>query len=274
VTPVSSQAPIVGVIGLGQMGSSFAHDLARGGYSVVGFDTDEARVRPPIVRADSVVALAEHADVILIAVSTGSALSSVMHELLPALTATHAVIDTCTTLPSADVEYAEAMRPSGASFVDAPLTLRDGRTFLVGGELMPVAREILEALGRVVEVGPVGAGQRTKLVNQLLVFGNVALQAEAVALAQHVGVDVDVLVNALHWPISDRLRGAEVSGPDQMPLIRKDCMYIVELAEERGARVPIASLLAEIYADTDPGPLHTVAAYWLTPDPGLSPKDR
>ena len=275
VTRERKQAPTVGIIGLGEMGSSFAHDLADAGYSVAGFDIDDTRVKPPLVRADSSVAVAEHADVILIAVSSGAALAAVMHDLLPALKTTHAVVDTCTTLPSADVRYAEATQARGASFVDAPLTLRDGRTFLVGGDLLPGAREILEALGGVVEVGPVGAGQRTKLVNQLLVFGNVALQAEAVELARRVGVDVNVLVDSLHWPISDRLLAPELPGPDQMPLIRKDCRYILELAEAHGARVPLAALLAGIYADADPGPLHTVAAYWrATPDPGATPKGR
>ncbi len=254
--------PEVGVIGLGEMGTAFAHDLASVGFPIIGYDVDSSKIVAPVLRAASSLDVASRSDVLLIALPGSGPFAAVMDEILPALDARHVVVDTGTTLPETDVRYAEAVTARGASFVDAPLTLREGRTFIVGGELVPTARLVLEALGRVVGVGPVGAGQRTKLVNQLLVFGNAALQAEAIEFARRVDVDMDVLVDELGWPISERLRVDVLDGPDQIPLCRKDCGYLLELAAEHGARVPIASLVAGILEEVGPGPMHTLVSYW------------
>jgi 3-hydroxyisobutyrate dehydrogenase len=252
--------PRVGVIGLGVIGSAFARDLAERGFTVTGFDTDSAKIRDA-VPADSCLAVTESSEVVLVAVPGSEALAEVMEEILPALEPRHVVVDCGTTRPETDEGYAAVLRERGASFHDAPLTLRDGRTFIVGGELSPAARVVLEALGTVLEVGPVGAGQRTKLVNQLLVFGSVAVYAEAVELARCAGVDFDAL-RALGWEISERLLADDLPGPDQMPLIRKDTGYVLELASAYGLQAPVAKLLAKIFRAAGPGQLHSVTGYW------------
>jgi 2-hydroxy-3-oxopropionate reductase len=254
--------PIVGLVGLGEIGASFARDLADGGFSVIGYDVDADKIRDPIEPAESCLAVAAGSEVVLIAVQGNDQLRQVINEVLPALGPRHGVVDNGTTLPGVDLECAALVRARDASFNDAPLTLRPDRTFLVGGELGLPVRTVLEALGEVVAVGPVGAGQRVKLVNQLLVFGNVAVHSEAVELARRAGVDVEVLRDALQWPISDRLLATEFAGADQMPLVCKDTGYILELAAECGARVPVAALLAEIFREVGHGPMHRAVTYW------------
>lgn len=259
--------PTVGLIGLGEIGRGFALDLADQGFRVIGFDLDPALVTDPFEPAASCREVAERADVLLVAVPGSAPFARVMDEVLPVLHPAHVVVDAGTTQPSVDIHYAAMVDAKGAALVDAPLTLRQGgRTFLVGGSLPATGRTVLEALGRVVAVGEVGAGQRTKLVNQLLVVGNVAVQAEAVELARRAGVDIGVLTDTLHWPISEALLAEVFEDSNQITLIRKDCSYVLDLAAEYGARSPVAALLAEIFNDAEPGPMHAVVKYWRSPE--------
>jgi len=252
----------VGMIGLGEIGTALAQDLALKGFPVAGYDLDSSK-NPAGVRLEtSPAGIAKRANVILIAVTGSDAVNDIVDRLLPDLDRRHQVIDVGTTLPSVDIRCARICAERGASFVDAPITLRIGRTFLVGGVLTANGREVLDAAGQVIEVGAPGSGQLLKLANQLLVFGQVALQCEAVELARRVGLEPRLLSDELQWRIPERVFGKDFSGPDQVSLCRKDLQYVLELAEASEAKVPIARFLKEVLDSVGPGTLEAIVNYW------------
>lgn len=255
-------APAVGVIGLGEMGAAFARDLRASGRGVTGFDVDPTKMAASDVSARSsrdVVALAE---IVFILLPSASALDAVMREITPALDRRHVVIDSGTTNPADDVTYAERCEARGARFVDAPITLREGRTFLLGGDPGARGRAVLDSIGRVVVAGPVGSGQRLKLVNQLLVFGQMVVQSEAVELCRRLEIDPARLRDELHWPINDRLIEPAGGGADQIPLVIKDTELIISIAASVGLKAPVAEMLVELYRAAGHGRFDEVARLW------------
>jgi len=131
-------------------------------------------------------------------------------------------------------------------------------TIMVGGTEADVerARPILAAMGRTItHMGPVGAGQATKAVNQVILCGAYLGVAEGIVLALKAGLDVEKVVAALSggaaqsWVLANR-SGRMIA--DDYPLgfkislHRKDLAIALELARRVGASLPVTGLAAEI----------------------------
>ena len=208
-----SETPI-GFVGLGLMGQAMTRRLVEKGHRVIGFDTDEGKVRAAVdwgvTPAASAAEVARRCDIVLVCVINTAAVNDVALGPNGVSAAGRldgkSFVDHSTTELEATKQIAEALaKENGVMFVDAPLSggpdaARAGTLAIMAGgaddsiaNIAPLMRD----LGTMTHMGPVGTGQATKLVNQTLVLTNYCVLAEALRLAQAYGVDARKIPDAL-----------------------------------------------------------------------------
>ncbi|MDX1381533.1 MAG: NAD(P)-dependent oxidoreductase, partial [Xanthomonadales bacterium] len=174
-----------GVIGLGAMGAPMARHLHAAGLleAVWNRTADKAAQLAQelgVAQAASPADLAARVDVVLTCVSADDDLLDVVAAMHPALRDGQVLVDTSTVSPLTAQRLAEELGPLGVGVVDAPVSggvegARQGRlSVMAGGETRHIerVRPMLDAFSqRVTHMGPVGSGQATKAVNQVLVAG-------------------------------------------------------------------------------------------------------
>jgi 3-hydroxyisobutyrate dehydrogenase len=198
-----------GVIGVGAMGAPMARNLHRAGYLEVVWNRSAkkaSRLSTELgVRvADSPAALAAGCELVLLSVSADDDLLQVMQALAPGLHPGSVVLDTSTVSRETAVQAAALARP--AAFLDAPVSggIEGARlgtlAMMIGGEaavlerIMPVLNAIT---GRVEHMGPVGAGQATKAVNQVMAAGINQAVTEALAFAVALQLPLDKVIEVV-----------------------------------------------------------------------------
>ena len=174
------------------------------------------------------------------------------------------VIDFSTIAPATSRALATRLAEQQVAYIDAPVTggtegARAGTlSVLVGGEPTDLerARPVLEVVGgRITHIGPVGAGQEAKAVNQVLVAGSYAAVAEAVALGQRLGLPMERVLNALKsgaagsWALEHRstnmLTGTFPLG-FKLALHHKDLAIALKAAATASVELPITERVAAI----------------------------
>jgi 3-hydroxyisobutyrate dehydrogenase len=174
------------------------------------------------------------------------------------------IIDCSTIAPSGSWDFAARLRERDVRMVDAPVSggsegARNATlTIFVGGDERDVehARPVLNALGRTItHVGPIGAGQAVKAVNQVILAGTYLGVAEGIVLAIKAGLDVEQVVEALgggaaqSWVLANRSkRMIDNDYPlgFKVALHRKDLAIALELAAQLGASLPVSALAAQL----------------------------
>jgi 3-hydroxyisobutyrate dehydrogenase-like beta-hydroxyacid dehydrogenase len=291
----ASSLPRVAVLGLGCLGQPMAANLLRAGLPLTVHNRDrrkeEALAAAGAHRAAS-AAVAE-ADLVLLCLSDDRAVEAVLlgapaappldtPEIctsctdfdrtpvsaplgaLEGLRPGTLVIDTSTISPATSRRLAATLAERGVGYIDAPVTggtegARAGTlSVLVGGAAahLEQARPVLELIGsRISHFGPVGCGQEAKAVNQVLVAGSYAAVAEALALAQRLGLPEAELVEALKggaagsWALEHRSRPMiENHYPlgFRLALHRKDLSIALEAAGAQQLELPITARVAAI----------------------------
>lgn len=260
----------LGFIGLGTMGTAMAHNLVAHGHQLAVWNRtiEKARRIEGATLADSPADLAARSDLVMICVSDTSDVEEVVQGtggVLSGLQPHSLVIDHSTISPSATRALAKAVQDQGAHWLDAPVSggpegaSRGTLTIMVGGELEQLdrARPYLEAYSSTItHVGPVGAGQLVKLVNQILVVGNQLASSEALLFAQAAGLDLESTLNAVKggaagsWMLSNR--GPQMINDDWRPgftidLQQKDLRLILAAADELGVPLPGTALIFQLY---------------------------
>ncbi len=265
--------PRVGVLGLGTMGAAMAANLARAGFPLGVWNRTAGRATElgtlGVAVAETPAALAAAADIVLVCVSDTPDVEAVLFG--PAGVAVGAppgtlVIDCSTIDPAASRRFAARLAEQGIAFVDAPVTggsegARNATlAILVGGAPADVerARPVLAAIGRTVtHLGPVGAGQAAKAVNQVILAGTYLGVAEGLVLALKAGLDPQQVVEALSggaaqsWVLanrSGRMLANEYPLGFKVALHLKDLGIALDLARESGAVLPVAALAAQLEA--------------------------
>lgn len=262
--------PVVAVLGLGAMGLPIAGRLAER-WETRGYDVFDERAAlaqaEGVLPAASPAAAVTGATHVVVVVRDAEQLESVLfgtHGAATAMTRGSVVIVTSTVGAAAVVEVARRLRERDIEAVDAPLSggavrARVGDLLITagGGEVaMTRAREVLAAMASsVVVVGDVGDGQNMKTVNQLLCGVHTAAAAEALALADAMGLDLERCLDVLgrgaaaSFMLQDRgprmvqqLRGEVPDLRSRVDVIAKDMGIVGELA--RRHRVPTAVALA------------------------------
>jgi len=251
----------VGFIGLGAMGHSMAGHLhARGVLAVVGNRT-QARAQ---IFADALTLKAaagagdfSGCDVVMLCVSADADVLENVRALAGVLRAGSVVVDH-STVSSTTAQQAQALlQEHGIGFLDAPVSggvegARNGKlSIMVGGEVSDLekARPALEAYAlRITHMGPSGAGQATKAVNQVLVAGIAQAVCEGLALGEKLGLAAELLVPTLaagaagNWFLDKR--GATMLANNFTPgfksaLLHKDLKIVREMAAQVGIRATV-----------------------------------
>ena len=261
----------VGFAGLGTMGAAMAANLLRAGYPLHVWNRTPGKAGPLVdlgaVEAASPREMAAEADIVVICVSDTPDVEAVLFGpdgLAHGAREGTLVVDCSTISPSATREFAGRLRERGVAMIDAPVSggsegaIHGTLTIMVGGEKDDVTRghAVLAAMGRTVtHMGPVGAGQATKAVNQVIISGTYLAVAEGLVLAMKAGLDPDAVVSALSggaaqsWVLTNRSgRMVENRYPlgFKVSLHRKDLAIALDLARQAGVSLPVTGLAAQL----------------------------
>ncbi len=176
------------------------------------------------------------------------------------------LIDHSSIPPGATRSFAQRLaRANRAVWLDAPVSGGTGGAaagtlaIMVGGEAEvceQVRATLMAYAQRVTHMGPVGAGQVSKLCNQTIVATTIAAIAEAVALARDAGMDASLLSEALAGGWADsvllqlfvpRMTQAPAAAQASLDTVLKDLDAVAELARSQGSAVPVAAAAAQGY---------------------------
>jgi 3-hydroxyisobutyrate dehydrogenase len=261
----------VGFIGLGTMGSAMAANIVRAGFPLTTWNRTPGRA-PELAdlgaaSEDTPAAVAATSDIVVICVSDTPDVEAVLFG--PDGVAAGAregtlIIDCSTIAPAGSWKFAERLDGLGLAMVDAPVSggsegARNATlTIFVGGHERDVerARPVLTAIGRTItHVGPIGAGQAVKAVNQVILAGAYLGVAEGIVLAIKAGLDVNQVIEALgggaaqSWVLANR-SGRMVDNDYplgfKLSLHRKDLGIALGLADQLGVSLPLAAMTAAL----------------------------
>ena len=175
------------------------------------------------------------------------------------------IIDHSTISPGATKGFAARIADHGAFWLDAPISggaegaVNGTLSIMIGGDASQIERSMpyLEAVGSTItHVGPQGAGQLVKAVNQILVVVNQLAVSEALLLAEAGGLDLDATLSAVaggaagSWMLSNR--GPQMIVRDWSPgftidLQQKDLRLVLEAADELGVPIPGTAMVYQLY---------------------------
>ena len=203
----------IGFIGLGIMGKPMVKNLLKAGHEVVAYDivTEnlQAAVRDGAVAGKNAAAIAAVCPVVITMLPNSPHVKTVVMEkdgILEGAKAGLILIDMSSIAPLASKEICEACKKKGVRMLDAPVAggepkaIDGSLSIMVGGDkaLFEEMKPILSCMGAsIVLCGDVGAGNTTKLANQMIVAGNIAVLAEALTLAKKAGVDPETVFQAI-----------------------------------------------------------------------------
>jgi 3-hydroxyisobutyrate dehydrogenase-like beta-hydroxyacid dehydrogenase len=254
------------------MGQGFTHRLVEKGHEVVGFDADAGKIKAAaawgVRPAKSAADVAASADIIFVCVINTAAVEDVA--LGPSGLVTTGkpsgkiVVDLSTTELETSRRIAAALEQSGMMFVDAPVSGGPGAAktgtlaIMAGGPDAALARitPLMQDLGSLTHMGPVGTGQATKLVNQTIVLTNYCVLAEALRLAQTYGVDAAKVPQALKagfagsnmlGPIFPQMLAEDFAPRGFARQVLKDLELLQAAAAARHLAMPMASQALTLY---------------------------
>ncbi len=263
----------LGFVGLGTMGAPMAQQVLKKHGTLVVYDVEDRAVRTLVEAgakpaqsprhvaeaSDVVVTMLPHPDVFMEVVLGADGLA---HGLQPG----SFLIDMSTNGLEAIRKVADALGRQGVHVIDAPVgkgpwaAEKGELTILMGGD-EKLCREIEWVVGlmgsTIYHCGPLGAGQVVKLANNLASCGNMAVLAEAYALAQAGGAKLDVLCEVMphtsadSWQLRQTLNGkirkGDFSPMFKLKLARKDMRLIVDMARELGTPIEVGQGVLDWY---------------------------
>ncbi|HYK64683.1 MAG TPA: NAD(P)-dependent oxidoreductase [Patescibacteria group bacterium] len=259
----------IGWIGTGIMGAPMARRLIGGGHRVRVYNRSPEKARAlaadGAVVATDVAACVADAEVVFVMVPDTPDVEATVAKIEPTLKAGQLVIDMSTISPAAERAIAARLKTRSVDYLDAPVSggdvgARDGTlAIMVGGDSAAFARArpLLELMGkRITHMGAPGAGQMTKLANQIAVALALESAAEAIKFARASGLDASRVVEAIgagaagSWQLSNL--GPKIVAGDYRPgffikLIRKDLRLVVEAARESRVALPGLALMASMF---------------------------
>ena len=265
--------PAVGFIGLGLMGRPMAHNLLKAGFPVIA----HSRSAPPVdelvasgaQRADSPEEIARRTTRIVTMVPDGPDVEEVLRGargVFRALQPGTIIIDCSSISPQVAREIARDAASRGARMLDAPVSggeigaISGTLSIMVGGDADAFAevKPILDAMGnpeKVIRIGDSGAGQITKVCNQMVIGGTLAVVGEAFALAKKSGVDParvrDALLGGFAASRVLEVHGKRILEENYTPgfrsrLYAKDMRIAARTLAETSTPAPVSSVVQEL----------------------------
>jgi len=243
------------------MGTPMARHLAKAGMLEMVWNRGTSRAEglaeeTGVTVADGLEQLAATCNVILTCVSADNDLLEVVEQLLPGIKPGSVLVDTSTVSPSTASQVAERLRDAGAGFVDAPVSggvegaKKGTLSVMAGGESANISRimPVLEAIaGMVTHMGPVGSGQATKAVNQVMIAGIAEAVCEALALGEKLNLPSERLLSIVRagaagsWFLEHRGQTMLENKFDvgfKLSLLLKDLLICQALARELDISLP------------------------------------
>jgi 3-hydroxyisobutyrate dehydrogenase len=270
----------IAFIGLGNMGGPMAANLVKAGEKVIAFDLvaasrDQAKADGAAI-AESSVSSVKGADVVITMLPAGKHVLSVWNEVVPAMTKGALIID-CSTIDVESSKQAHALAAKhGIGSVDAPVSGGTGGakgatlTFMCGGEekAFAAARRVLEKMGKkIVHCGGDGAGQATKICNNMILAVSMIAVCEGFALAEKLGLSHQALFDVAStssgqcWaltsycpvpgPVPTSPANNEYKPGFAAALMVKDLTLAQDAAKAAGAATPLGKHAQEIYKAFD-----------------------
>lgn len=257
----------VAFIGTGVMGAPMAGHLARAGHDVVVFNRTRAKAEATgLDVADTPAAAADGADAVLACVGNDDDLAAVTlgeGGCFAAMREDAVFVDHTTV----SAKIARALAGKRRLVVDAPVSggqagaEKGSLSIMCGGSAQAVAAAepfMAAYASRIVHVGEAGAGQQTKMCNQIAIAGVIQGVAEALGFAQRSGLDTDKVLEAISggaaqsWQMVNRwptMAAGEFDFGFAVDWMRKDLGLALAEARENGAVLPVAALVDQFYAD-------------------------
>ena len=276
MTPTSSSdnpLPRVGWIGTGVMGVSMCGHVLSKGYSVVVNTRTKAKAQPLMDRgaiwADSPAGVGAQSDVVFTIVGFPIDVREVYfgrEGLLPVARASQIFVDMTTTEPTLAKDIYEAARAKGAAAVDAPVSGGDvgarnaALSIMIGGDrpavdgLMP----LFEAMGkRIAYQGGPGAGQHTKMCNQIVIAGTMVGMCESLLYGHKAGLSLDAMIDVIRagaagcWSLDNyapRIVKRDFAPGFVVEHFIKDMGIALAEADRMGIALPGLALAHQLYA--------------------------
>src|SRR5207248_1045497 len=264
-------AQVVGFIGMGIMGKPMARNLLKAGYSLVVYDVMPGPVAElageGAARGQSSSETAARCDLIITMLPDGPDVETAVlgpGGVLEGARPGSIVVDMSSINPTVSQKVAAACEAKRVEFLDAPVSGGEPKAIdgtlaiMVGGkaEMFEKVAPVLQKMGSTVTLtGPVGAGNVTKLANQIMVACNIAAMGEALVLATRAGLDPEVVFNA----VKGGLAGSTVLNAKapmviarnfkpgfRIKLHQKDLRNALLAAESLGVPLPMTSLVQQM----------------------------
>ncbi len=268
-----STAPLsVAFLGLGVMGAPMAGHLAKAGHSVTVSNRTPAKADAWTAKhagraAPTPESAVAGADIVFMCVGGDDDVRAVGGAALAAMKPGSVLVDHTTASAQVAREMAEKAAALGLHFLDAPVSggqagAENGvLTVMVGGDadVFERVKPVMDAYSRsVVLMGPAGAGQLTKMVNQICIAGLLQGLSEALAFAGTAGLDakrvLDVISKgaAQSWQMENRghtMVDGRFDFGFAVDWMRKDLGICLDEARANGAALPVTALVDQFYAD-------------------------
>jgi len=261
----------LGFIGLGIMGKPMSKNLLKAGHSLVVYDINAAAVADVVAAGAEAAAspkeVAEKARIVITMLPNSPHVKEVVlgaGGLLEGAKAGDIIIDMSSIAPLAAQQVAAKAAEKGVEMLDAPVSggepkAIDGTlSIMVGGkqEIFDRCKEILACMGKsVVRCGDIGAGNTTKLANQIIVALNIAAVSEALVLGAKAGVDPEIIYQAIRGGLAGStvldakapmILAGNFKPGFKIDLHIKDLNNALETAKEVGVPLFLTSQVMEI----------------------------
>ena len=261
----------IGFIGLGIMGRPMLNNLLKAGHTVVAYGRTATKlaacVEDGAQRGASNSDVGARAEIVITMLPDGPEVEDVVlgtDGILAGAKAGTLIIDMSSINPLVSQKIAKACAAKGVDFIDAPVSggepkAIDGTLAIMVGaseEAFAKVEPILKCMGSSVTLtGPVGAGNTTKLANQIMVACNIAAMGEALALATRCGLNPEVVVNAVKGGLAGsavlNAKGPMLIARNFKPgfkinLHQKDLRNALQTAETNRVCLPITALVQQM----------------------------
>lgn len=252
----------VGLIGLGKMGGPIARHMLAKGFSVAGYDVNvdslAAATASGVIGTSAPAEVAEQSDVTIVVVGFDSEVEQVIFAddgLLSGAKPGSIIAIASTVAPHFVKRLPERFGDKDVRLLDIPLTrgeqaAEDGKLLILGGgdqEAFERCRPVFESFSDAIfHLGPLGAGQVGKLVNNLILWACMSANFEGLKLAERLGVDPEPLREALvessaqNWSLETRAEEKPV------PWAEKDMTIVLKEADGARISLPLCGVVKEV----------------------------
>ena len=262
----------VAFLGLGVMGFPMAGHLKAKGYDVTVYNRSPEKAKQWVEKhggqsAPTPAAAAKDCDFVMMCVGNDKDLVEVANAALAGMKAGAILVDHTTASADAARKIHADAKAKGVSFIDAPVSggqagAENGKlTVMCGGDAAAFekAKPVMDSYGKAVTLmGAPGAGQLTKMVNQICIAGLVQALSEGIAFAEKAKLDPNLVLDVISkgaaqsWQMENRgktMVERKFNFGFAVDWMRKDLGICLEEAKRNGAKLPVTEVVDQFYGD-------------------------